>query len=202
MKKFKALTNLEALLIVLLAILAYIYTRQIGSEAMEKESYKTTAHTAYSQLSKASPQATGLSGFEGKFSNERDIVEYLGSSLKMLKFCNNAKNGGCWSNTWLWNDKEKPGTQLRSLQFILVDFVSKNCSYSSNIPNTCAFIYVDTNGANKPNEVGKDILLFYMTRQGFIPAGTQFDTVTKASDCDIKKDIYGWGCTAKLLGLK
>ena len=202
MKKLNALSNLEAFLVILLAILIYLYTRQIGGAAIEKESYKTTAHSAYAQLNKIAPNSMGREGFAGEFSNESDIVEYIGNSLKMLKYCNNAKNDGCWSNTWLWNDADKAGTQLRTLQFVLVDFVSKDCAYSANIPNTCAFVYVDTNGANKPNEVGKDILLFYMTRQGFIPAGTQFDTVTKASDCDIKNNRYNWGCTAQLLGLK
>ena len=202
MKKFNALSNLEAFLIILLAILVYLYTRQVGGEALEKESYKTTAANAYSMLSKASPQNTGIDSFAGRFSNESSIIEHIGNSSKMLKFCHSAKTGGCWSDTWLWNEKEKPGTQLRSLQFILVDFVAKDCSYSTNIPNTCAFVYVDTNGAKKPNEVGKDILLFYMTRNGFIPAGTQIDTVTKGSDCDIKNNRYNWGCTAQLLGLK
>ncbi|MCR4881211.1 MAG: hypothetical protein K6A44_04585 [bacterium] len=200
MRRLNALTTLEAILIMLLMGLVYVYSRQIDSHILEKENYKTTAHAAYSNLNKAAPSKNGMDDFVGKFSNENDIVQYISNSLKVMKLCNNAKDELCWSNTWLWGNAEKSGAQLKSLQYLLVDYVSKDCSYNRNIPHTCAFVYIDSNGANSPNEVGKDILLFYMTKHGFVPAGIQTDTITKAENCDLNNDKYDWGCTAKLLG--
>ena len=199
-KRFSALTMLEACMIMLLSVLIYIYSQQHDANALEKESYKTLAVSVYSQLNKAMPGSSD--SFAGKFYSEDDIVNYLAKKLNSAKICSNAKDDFCWSDTWMWNDIQKPGTQLKTIQYVLTDFISSDCSYSKNIPNTCAFIYVDSNGPNKPNEVGKDILLFYMTRQGFIPAGTESDSVTKREDCDLKNEKYNWGCTAELLGVR
>ena len=201
LKRFKALTTIEACMIMLFVVLLYIYHYQQDNHVLEKESYKTTARAAYEHLNEAAPISIKDKGFEGRFSSEEDIIKFLGEKIKTLKNCPSAHDEYCWSTNWLWPDHDKPGIQLKTMQYVVSDFISEDCSYSGNIPNTCAFIYVDTNGANGPNEIGKDILLFYMTRQGFIPAGTKEDIVTKGSDCDLDNNIYNWGCTAKLLGL-
>lgn len=198
--RIKAITTLEGLLLVILSLCIYIYTKQLDSNFLEKESYKTAAQTAYANLNKVTKNTKN--GFAGKFNTEKDIVFHIGKNAKASKYCNDAKNELCWSPVWLWSQNTKPGSKLKSNQYIVVDFISKNCSYSKNIPNTCAFVYIDTNGKKSPNEIGKDILLFYMTKNGFIPAGTLFDTIAKKDDCDITKNRYNWGCTAALLGLQ
>ena len=194
-----ALTMMEACMIMLLSVLVFIHYKQHQEDSVEQDVYKTTAVSAYSILNNAMPNA--MNSFERRFFSEADIINYLSRKLGGVKNCSDSKKESCWSDNWMWNDRKKPGIQLSTTQYIMADFVSSDCSYDKNIPNTCAFIYIDTNGQNKPNEVGKDILLFYMTRFGFIPAGTRSDSVTKRDDCDLYKEKYNWGCTAELLGL-
>jgi len=202
MCKKSAFTLLEVILVLILIGVLYMYTQQHGKFSLEKETYKTTAKATYSILTKATTNILAEGGFANKFHSDDDIIDSLHKYLKVIKVCSNSQAEQCWSETWLWGDQDKSGLQLQTLQYMTADLTSETCEHNRNIPNTCGMLYVDTNGSNKPNEVGKDILLFYITMQGFIPAGIDEDTVTKGSDCDLKNGHYAWGCTAKLLGME
>lgn len=66
---------------------------------------------------------------------------------------------------------------------------------------TCyAMVYVDVNGAKKPNAVGKDTFVFYMTEYGIVPAGTTEETANGFKTGTIGNCYRdGVGCTAWVL---
>lgn len=74
---------------------------------------------------------------------------------------------------------------------------SQNCNFTTDdYKNACILIEVDTNGPNKPNIVGLDIVGFYVTSDGSVyPYGTGKDITP--SSCT--KDGKGWGCSAKII---
>ena len=55
LKRFNALTTLEACMIMLFVVLLYIYNYQQNNHVFEKESYRTTARVAYDNINAAAP---------------------------------------------------------------------------------------------------------------------------------------------------
>ena len=45
-----------------------------------------------------------------------------------------------------------------------------------HLSNICAWVFVDLNGKNAPNTMGRDVFGFYLTKYGFIPDGTKDET--------------------------
>ena len=63
---------------------------------------------------------------------------------------------------------------------------------SGVLSETYAIIYVDLNGVKSPNTYGKDLFMFYLTKQNIIPTGTQNETIWPFSSCYTS----GGACTA------
>lgn len=82
----------------------------------------------------------------------------------------------------------------------LITFVARNDTCgdtrgSSNaLQNLCGFIYADVNGFKKPNQYGRDLFGFYITKYGVIPIGTSFETTYPPTNCN--KTLTGYACTA------
>jgi len=62
--------------------------------------------------------------------------------------------------------------------------------------STCGQITVDLNGAKPPNQFGRDIFCFYITRNNIYPLGA-VDSDPGKKDCAISS--YGYGCAGKVL---
>ena len=75
---------------------------------------------------------------------------------------------------------------------------SKDCNLhdSDLYSNACAVIKVDTNGPNKPNIVGLDLIGFYIKSDGTV---LPFGSGDSASTASCTKDGTGWGCSAKII---
>ena len=76
---------------------------------------------------------------------------------------------------------------------------SCNAVYGNNkqLQNVCGELMVDLNGANPPNATGKDVFIFYYTKYGVIPVGTEMEThFTFENYCNIGKTAIqnGYGC--------
>jgi len=56
--------------------------------------------------------------------------------------------------------------------------------------NVCAWIHVDTNGARKPNVIGRDVFVFVLKKNGLYPAGCD------SGECPADP---GWVCTCRVL---
>ena len=78
------------------------------------------------------------------------------------------------------------------MQFAVEPVMYKNCSSGrdAGISNWCAQIYIDVNGAKKPNIVARDLFSFMLTENGIRPSG-----------CDYDKCLQGDNrtCTCKVL---
>lgn len=80
-------------------------------------------------------------------------------------------------------------------------------SNSGPMFNVCASLFVDINGQTGPNQVGRDLFAFYVTKQGIFPQGNSDDvsysSVAGEPECDPAAALadggYGYGCTAKIL---
>ncbi|EKE04408.1 MAG: hypothetical protein ACD_20C00084G0028 [uncultured bacterium] len=97
----------------------------------------------------------------------------------------------------------------------LLDFggnCSQDRSRSNNSPllYTCAWFLIDINGHKNPNQVGRDVFAWYITKQGVYPVGmyddTSFAYADGASACSPSGSNTvtpypgrGEGCTAKVL---
>ena len=81
---------------------------------------------------------------------------------------------------------------------------SCTASYGSSKPlqNVCGEMFVDVNGAsNPPNKSGEDLFLFYITKYGVIPMGTEMEYNNYFSfenRCNLSKvnRLNGYGCAA------
>lgn len=74
---------------------------------------------------------------------------------------------------------------------------SENNGASKELSNVCGVFDIDINGKATPNQVGKDIFSFYITKYNIIPLGSQDDTDSFDRNC--KKTSDGWGCAAWVL---
>lgn len=73
---------------------------------------------------------------------------------------------------------------------------STNFGNSSDLQSICGYYYVDINGFNGPNQVGKDFFLIYLTKNGLIPTGTSDETKYGFTNGCTDANASGWGCTA------
>lgn len=130
------------------------------------------------------------------FEDEKTLINRLKENIISDKVCDDSKKEGCWSSNWLWDeDIPKPGLIFLSNIMVVTDIISPNCDNNENVPNTCAAIYIDINGINKPDKIGVDILKLYVTADGLKPAGCKEDTINPKSSCVLGQN-YNWGCTA------
>ena len=100
-------------------------------------------------------------------------------------------NGDTWINLYA-----VPNTaRLELADGSLLSFVPYK--YNSGIASYFGFIYVDVNGAKKPNQEGVDWFLFVLTDRGIMPTGTADNKglYTFADYCG-KSGALGEGCTA------
>lgn len=136
------------------------------------------------------------------------IYNFLKPRLKVTRECPNEK--GCWaqvrslSNVALFSEAGM-GDSVYNFSLIDGTNVSMNI-YSSDADRTKygvtddplpVFIgfFVDVNGDKKPNQMGKDVFLFILTKKGLVPAGSNVDN--ENSDC--KKDGDGYMCASRAL---
>lgn len=66
--------------------------------------------------------------------------------------------------------------------------------------NMCGELFVDVNGKKPPNTTGKDIFLFFITKNGIVPMGTSGQTRSFSFEthCNMTKpsNLNGYGCAA------
>jgi len=83
-----------------------------------------------------------------------------------------------------------------SIYLTVVDATcSSNLGNSPMLANYCGWIYVDINGLKSPNQVGKDLFVFTVTRSGIVPNGVQ-DETTYPFNSSCQTNSNGVGCTA------
>lgn len=80
---------------------------------------------------------------------------------------------------------------------------SAGCKMENTSIGVCGQIFIDLNGSKMPNATGKDIFLFWFTKNGtLIPMGTTDDadyTMRKFCNLEVADNINGYSCTAWVL---
>ena len=127
--------------------------------------------------------------------------------IKTVKDCGN--NPGCYNESvtkflnkanWLnFNtDTGYAKMQFADGMFLGTQIWAPNCNNnrgSNSLNYVCGAFYVDIDGYKGKNTNGKDIFLFYITKNGqIIPAGTPEETYWTINTC--KTTEWGGGCAA------
>lgn len=189
----------------------------LSKNQQETENTVISIQKTYSSLLNAYKIAKKEKGFPDNWNLEEDaspkgaenILKSLIPSFKLAKYCGN--DDGCFNPSTYKNLNNAPSytfdsdaawakVQLEDGSSLAIYSLGGYASYSvSEIPlqNVCGFIAVDTNGIKKPNQIGGDTFMFYLTKYGIIPMGNPQDTaISFNSRCRDKKTADGWGCTA------
>lgn len=134
------------------------------------------------------------------------------AKLNVTKNCGNTL--GCWynslfrtlgNNTVYTNLDTSWGVTygkaiLADGTMIMIKIYNTNCSTTEGSApigsplnqSVCGDVQIDINGSISPNQIGRDYFYFWITKTGLYPWGTYND----GHNC---VDIYGYGCTAKVL---
>ncbi len=139
----------------------------------------------------------------------------------VAKDCGLAAGEGCFakgvdykrltgvSSSTIYDDLASPKAALNDGSSLSVYIASSSCSSSfvsrsgtGPLANYCGTFTVDINGQKGPNQIGRDLFYFFITKQGVFPKG-HFDdvhnsTVAGEPECDPAVDV-GLGCLAKIL---
>ena len=134
------------------------------------------------------------------------IADVFVKYMKVIKNC--GTEAGCMEDV---NYKRLNGSQDSNYnqdpgfsKMILADGASifftvrsENCTEDRGpgmLKDVCGVAYIDVNGPKRPNQWGKDVFAFAISKTGVIPNGTQEETLFPFSTC--KQSSTGYGCTA------
>lgn len=136
------------------------------------------------------------------------IYNFIKPHLKVTRECPNER--GCWSQVRSLSNAilfTEAGMGDSVYNFSLIDGTNVSMNiYSSDGDRTKygvtddplpAFIgfFVDVNGDKNPNQMGKDVFLFILTKKGLVPAGS--NAANENSDC--KRGGEGYTCASRAL---
>lgn len=122
------------------------------------------------------------------------MIEELAKYLKVVKKCSQSGEKGCFpANRMYLNlnktnygilDNDGYAIQLSNGMFLSAGgssgVGSPTCALapgaSKQLQNWCASFLIDINGYKEPNQYGKDLFSFYITKNGLVPTGISDDT--------------------------
>lgn len=224
MSKFKSLLAFTlAEVLIVLGIIGIVAETTIPTVLDNFQSQQTTVSLkkAYSELSQAYNRAVQDNGTPdnwslgtiGSQSGATNILNTMAQYLILSKNC--GSTAGCfYSGAYKQLNNATFDTLDQAIDranAILADGTSVtfytfgDCTTHASgttLPLTyiCGNIGVDINGAKKPNVMGIDYFLFYFTKYGIIPYGTQQDSIRLfSSRCKDKTTQDGAACAAWVL---
>lgn len=144
----------------------------------------------------------------------KELLTTIEPYLKFIKYCEVGekchpeenvvfRNGTTYINE-IFNpiNEARVSATLSDGSIIGAYLQSPDCSIvygnSKALSNVCGEYMIDINGGKKPNQYGKDIFIFNITKYGIIPNGTENYTFNKYNFNDgcLNKSSEGFGCTA------
>ena len=169
--------------------------------------------------------------FTGDYDGEgsQQVWNALEPYFKVVKDCGNIPNqGGCFPPGVVYkqlngldysmlDDWDYVKVALSDGTLMLVVDVGGNCTESQSrtgntpLANNCANLYIDINGKKGPNQIGRDLFAWMVTKSGIVyPFGSLDDNVfvsmTGVPDCDPDDSGGnnadpggGLGCTARII---
>lgn len=232
-KHVKAFTLAETLLtlaifgvIAALLISNITFTYKEKSTALELKTFLQQINEAFNLAErKNGPMETWDWGSNGNGVDAADVMNKIAPYLKLQKNCGNGT--GCIVNksyynlnhTAVWGNAEnstnRAKAKFRDGSYIWLwtygnSFNSRMCGKkvgkTNALENCCGAIAYDVNGSKGPNVFGIDLFQFYVTKQGVIPYGSQYETsgyesLDKFCNYNPKKkdNTNGYSCTAWLI---
>lgn len=206
-KKIKKGISIAELLIVavITAVIAIITTTSIVHN-IEVASLKSSWRKAYREISdvtkdiKYDPSRNRFS-LLNVFSNATAMRDLYAAKLNQIQSCNVADTGGCWhaDNQWKSLDgtaliSDTPGLILNNKMLMIFLNVSSTCEGGTQ--NVCGEIYIDVNGFNKPNILGRDIHFVSITQR----TDDSILLLNYNDNCETEIGATaGIGCSGKLL---
>ncbi|OGI02044.1 MAG: hypothetical protein A2Y25_04090 [Candidatus Melainabacteria bacterium GWF2_37_15] len=148
--------------------------------------------------------------------------------LRIIKDCGTAASQGCYppgvmykllngSDYYVVDNSSYAKAQLADGSSLRVGLYGGNCTTDYSRSNqtplryTCGYIGIDINGYKGPNQLGRDVFYWWITKAGtVIPVGTSDDSTYSAADgtpdCDPNNLSVAWespgagrGCAARIL---
>lgn len=175
----------------------------------------STLSSAYTQAEQENgkPDTWGMATGNSP-TGDAPMLDKLKPYLKVDKDCTDGSSG-CFQPSVMykhlasvnggWNiadNMQVPKLRLADGTLILAILDNANCGRhpgnSVALQDECGWYVVDVNGYKKPNQLGKDVFMLYLTRFGIVPWGTALDTTAYnfTSDCKNKDTAFGYGCAA------
>lgn len=212
----KAFTIAEVLITLgIIGVVAAITISTLTSK-IQNIKYYSAFQKSYSTLSQITESLLLENGnMAGVVPGYSSFSQAFLSKSKNTRFCPSATAiGDCWAPTLLMLDNSTDfmsGFAMDTIVFLdgsaaAIREWSYDCSTSlSGLNDVCFEIFLDTNSMNGPNKWGRDIFLFYATKNKLIPRGapgqTQEWTAGNAWYCDtsITDPNAGRSCASRLL---
>ncbi|MBP3924107.1 type II secretion system protein [bacterium] len=118
------------------------------------------------------------------------IAKDCGVSSGCLQYSGGAKNLNGNGYTWAYENN------VAYYKMILVDgsymwlrTVPNYCAYFDVVPDTCGALWIDINGKNPPNTLGRDVFHFLIVKNSI--------KANITDDCNAQS--RGWGCSSWIL---
>ena len=191
--------------LVIIGVIAAITVPSLINKTNNQE-YVSRLKKAYSTLAQATnkiiaEEGTPQANVGGWSSSADDIYNIYKKYLLNAKECDS--DSGCFvqgayklldnqpTGNWDTNTAYRKLVLTDGTQIMFENWISPDCSQERNgSRDWCARIFVDINGAKKPNIVGRDVFGFVIKKQGLYPIGC---------DSDFCVGTTGWGCACKVL---
>lgn len=144
----------------------------------------TQAYTS-AESENGTPEGWGLANNAAGAAN---ILNKLSPYLKLDKNCGSGV--GCFPDVTYktltnspWNNFDTYATFARAkiadgslIAASSYNNCNQNYGTTEALQHVCGYYYVDVNGFNPPNQGGKDLFLFWLTKNGIVPGGSAADT--------------------------
>lgn len=218
-RSLKAFTLAEVLITLgIIGVVAAMTIPTLLNNTNDKETV-TRVKKIYSVLSQAYTMAAQESGTpdtwnlsedaQGTVNMMNQFVPYLSVTKKCIGTA--ASNyQGCFPagdyyylNSTAWTDIDALSTEQKVIlsdgTLLTAEVHSSTCTAGWGLTGTdkqpCGAMTADVNGAKKPNQLGKDVFVFWVTKSGIYPLGLPQDSNSFEGQCKLAA-ATGFGCTA------
>lgn len=202
----------------IIGIVAAITIPVLSQNANERATV-TALKKAFSVLTNAYNLAVQENGTPDNWGNTASYAPLLQLKpyLNVNKDCLNGSQGcfppgvnylyltAAWGGIGIMDNISDPKLRLADGTIITGADVWPSCNHANGtsqaLQNVCGQINVDINGYKGPNQFGMDMFVFWVTKYGLIPAGTQPETLWRSfpATCKNKDAGMGDGCTAWII---
>jgi len=216
MKNKKGFTLAEVLITLgIIGVVAALTIPTLSQNATERSTVVATKKI-FSILSSAYKRAEQEDGNPTQWDltfavDGSDMLNKIKPYLQIAKDCTDLSSG-CWStdrykglDSSLQMDYDGETTmRLVDGTLIFASVWDGDCALSIGnslaLQNICGQYLVDINGAKKPNQHGKDLFGFWLTKYGIVPAGSAQEAAdTFDNNCRDKATQVGSSCAAWLI---